>query len=120
MRRLVLSACVFLAGVGLAACGSEPEPAAPPAAEPAAKAAPPKAPAAPAAPATEEQKQEHLLSLMVWPDSATPEPDKHAAGQACQEQIKTDPASKGAHGLVAIANWIRCMEARGWKQKAQG
>jgi hypothetical protein len=121
MRRLALSACLFLAAAGLAACGSsEPEPAAPPAAQPAAKAAPPEAPAAPAAPVTQGQKQEQLLSLMVWPDPATPEPDKRAAAQACQEQIAADPASQGAHALVVIAKWVQCMEARGWKQKAQG
>jgi len=56
----------------------------------------------------------------VWGDASQPAHDWDVDVEACQARVDEDPSvRKGAHRLVKIAAFMKCMDEMGWEYKGK-
>jgi hypothetical protein len=61
-----------------------------------------------------------LEDRFVWGDESQAARDLDADAAECEARAGEDPSvRKGAHPLVRIAAFVKCMEELGWAQKAR-
>ncbi len=77
--------------------------------------------ARPASPArAAEQDLEALRDSFVWSDASQPARDWDVDLEACKGRADEDPSVRGgAHPLVRVAAFMKCMDETGWEFKSQ-
>jgi hypothetical protein len=67
-----------------------------------------------------EQDLEALRDSFVWRDASQPAGDWDVDVEACQGHADEDPSvRKGAHPLVKVAAFMKCMDETGWEFKGK-
>ena len=61
-----------------------------------------------------------LRDSFVWGDASQPARDWDVDVEACKARADEDPSvRKGAHALVKVAAFIKCMGEMGWEHKGR-
>jgi hypothetical protein len=61
-----------------------------------------------------------LREHFVWRDASQPAGDWDADAEVCKKRVDEDSSvPEGAHPLVSVAAFIKCMEEMGWASKGQ-
>lgn len=69
-------------------------------------------------PQAAEEGMQTLKESFVWRDASQPAGDRDADAEACKGRVDEDSSiPKGAHPLVRIADFTRCMDDKGWATK---
>jgi hypothetical protein len=81
--------------------------------------------ARPARPAEQDPKAaaealETLRDSFVWRDASQPAGDWDVDVEACKARADEDPSvRKGAHPLVKVAAFMKCMDEMGWEHEGK-
>ena len=71
-------------------------------------------------PKAAEEALETLRDSFVWRDASQPASDWDVDADVCKARVAEDfSARKGAHPLVRISAFIKCMDDMGWASKGQ-
>ena len=69
-------------------------------------------------PQVAEERMGTLRESFVWRDASQPAGDWDADAEACKGRVDEDSnVPKGAHPLVRVAAFIKCMDDMGWESK---